>query len=106
MPCSGISSLISLSALAAIMAFLINGQFWKRTVLFLSAFPIAIMANSLRVGSMLIVATKLGSEVAIDFFHGLSGVLLFLVAVSLLLIVVRLLQCKFRKLRELAGELL
>ncbi len=103
-PCSGISSLISLSALAAILAFLVDGPFWKRTILFLSAFPIAIVANAFRVGSILIVANKWGSEVAIDFFHGFSGILLFLVAVALLFLVVRLLRCKFRTLRELAHE--
>ena len=103
-PCSGISSLISLSALAAILAFLVDGPFWKRTILFLSAFPIAIVANIFRVGSILIVANKWGSEVAINFFHGFSGILLFLVAVALLFLVVGLLRCKFRTLRELAHE--
>ncbi len=101
-PCSGISSLISLSALAAILAFLIDGPFWKRTTLFLSAFPIALMANSLRVGAILVVADRWGSEIAIDFFHGFSGILLFLVAIALLFLVVRLLRCKFRTLKELA----
>ena len=103
-PCSGISSLISLSALAALLAFLVNGPFWKRTILFLSAVPIAIMANTVRVGSMLIVADNWGPEVATDFFHGVSGVMLFLVAVALLLVVVRLLRCKFKAFRELGHE--
>jgi exosortase/archaeosortase family protein len=60
------------------------------------------MANSLRVGAILVVADRWGSEIAIDFFHGFSGILLFLVAIALLFLVVRLLRCKFRTLKELA----
>ena len=103
-PCSGISSLISLSALAAITAFVVDGSFWKRSTLFLSAIPIAILANSLRVGTMLVVADNWGSKVATDFFHGFSSILFFLVAVILLYLVLRLLRFKFRSFREIAHE--
>ncbi len=102
MACSGMSSLISLLALAAILAFLVNGSFWKRGILFLSAFPIAILANTLRVSSILLIANKWGSEAAMDFFHGFSSILFFLLAIVLLVLLVRLLRCKFRTLTELA----
>ena len=101
-PCSGISSLISLLALAAIMAFVVSGSSWKRGVLFLSAFPIAILANTIRVASVLLIGNKWGSEAAMGFFHGFSSILLFLLAIALLILLARLLRCKFRTLMELA----
>lgn len=102
MPCSGMSSLISLLALAAILAFLVNGSFWKRGILFLSALPIAILANTLRVSSILQIANKWGSEAAMGFFHGFSSILFLLLAIALLVLLARLLRCKFRTLTELA----
>jgi len=101
-PCSGISSLVSLLALAAIMAFLLNGSFWRRGILFLAAFPIAILANTLRIASMLLIAYRWGAETAMNFFHGFSGALLFLLAIALLILIARLLRCRTRTWTELA----
>jgi exosortase len=97
-PCSGINSLISLSALGALLAFLVNGSFQKKVVLFLSAIPIAIIANTVRIGSMLIIADTWGFESAATFFHGISGILVFLIAVGLLIFLARILGCNFRTL--------
>jgi exosortase len=103
-PCSGINSLISLTALGALLAFLVNGSFKKRMALFLLAIPIAIIANTIRIGSMLIVADTWGFESAINFFHDISGILLFLIAVALLLLLARILRCNFRTFKEIANE--
>jgi exosortase A len=78
--CSGIRSLISLFALSVVFAYFSQGTTWKRIVLVLSTFPIAIIANAARVTGTGILAHHYGDQVAQGFFHGFSGWILFVVA--------------------------
>lgn len=78
--CSGIRSLISLLALSIVFAYLSQKETWKRILLVLSTFPIAIIANAARVSGTGILAHHYGDKVAQGFFHGFSGWILFVVA--------------------------
>jgi exosortase A len=78
--CSGIRSLISLLALSVVFAYFSQNTTWKRIVLVLSTFPIAIVANAARVTGTGILAHHYGDQVAQGFFHGFSGWILFVVA--------------------------
>jgi exosortase A len=78
--CSGIRSLISLLALSVVFAYFSQNKTWKRIVLVLSTFPIAIIANAARVTGTGILAHSYGDQVAQGFFHGFSGWILFVVA--------------------------
>jgi len=78
--CSGIRSLISLLALSVVFAYFSQNTTWKRIVLVLSTFPIAIIANAARVTGTGILAHHYGDKVAQGFFHGFSGWILFVVA--------------------------
>ena len=78
--CSGIRSLISLLALSIVFAYLSQKETWKRILLVLSTFPIAIIANAARVSGTGILAHYYGESVAQGFFHGFSGWILFVVA--------------------------
>lgn len=78
--CSGIRSLISLLALSVVFAYIMQKTGWKRVVLVLSTFPIAIIANAVRVSGTGILANYYGDSVAQGFFHGFSGWILFVVA--------------------------
>ena len=78
--CSGIRSLISLLALSVVFAYISQKATWKRIFLFLSTFPIAIIANAARVSGTGILAHYYGDSVAQGFFHGFSGWILFVVA--------------------------
>ncbi len=91
-PCSGLRSLIALVALGALFAYLSRGSMWKRIVLFLSAVPLAVGANVLRIAALCVVASVWGIDAALGFFHDLSGLLLFLVAFTGLVIVRKLLR--------------
>jgi exosortase A len=85
--CSGIRSLISLLTLSVVFAYLTQKVTWKRVILVLSTFPIAIIANAARVSGTGILAHRYGDRVAQGFFHGFSGWILFVVAfVSLFLL--------------------
>jgi exosortase len=79
--CSGLRSLISLSALAAAMAFLTQRTFLTGILLFLSSVPVAIGANVLRLTVTAILASLYGERVAQGFLHQFSGVLVFVFAV-------------------------
>ena len=78
--CSGIRSLISLLALSVVFAYISQRVTWKRVLLVLSTFPIAIIANAARVSGTGVLAHYYGDSVAQGFFHGFSGWILFVVA--------------------------
>jgi exosortase/archaeosortase family protein len=93
-PCSGLRTMIALFALAAIFAYFIEGSSWKRYAIFISAIPIAIVANISRVVLILFIAYYYGQETAMAFFHDASSLFLYLMAVILLIIISRFLGCK------------
>lgn len=78
--CSGIRSLISLLALSVAFAYFSQKTFYKRALLVLSTFPLAIFANVARVTGTGFLAHFYGDTVAQGFFHSFSGWLLFVVA--------------------------
>lgn len=82
--CSGIRSLISLLALSFVFAYFSQKEMWKRGLLILSTFPIAIIANAARVSGTGILAHYYGDSAAQGFFHGFSGWILFVVAFACL----------------------
>jgi exosortase len=90
--CSGIRSLISLLALSVVFAYFSQNRTWKRVVLVLSTFPIAIIANAARVTGTGILAHYYGDKVAQGFFHGFSGWILFVVAFACLFLLGALLS--------------
>ena len=70
LPCSGMNTLISLLALAALLLYLLKAPLYKKVIIFILAFPIAIIANILRIVLLLVIAHLWGSDAAMSFFHG------------------------------------
>jgi exosortase D (VPLPA-CTERM-specific) len=91
--CSGLRYMIPMMILSLILAYWFRARFWKRTVLFLSAIPLAIFMNSFRIAVTGILYGGFGAKVAEGFFHGFSGWLLFVVAIPLLFGVMWVLRC-------------
>ncbi len=91
--CSGLKSIIAMSALAALFAFLVEGRWWKRLLLFVAGAPIAMAANALRITFTLILGRAFGPEAAEGFFHTLSGLMVFILALIGLFLMARLLRC-------------
>lgn len=75
--CSGIRSLMALLMISAAWAYMAKMAMWKKIVLFLSAFPLAIIGNSLRVISIFVIAEYGNAEWASTTWHDWSGLLLF-----------------------------
>jgi exosortase A len=95
--CSGLRSLVTMFALSAMLAFLSDLSLSRRWILFLSAAPIAIFANIVRLTVTALLASKYGSEVAHGFLHGMSGVLTFVLGLSLLVIANKFLDASWKK---------
>jgi len=84
--CSGLRSLMSLAALAVALAFLSQKTAIKRTLLILSALPIAIFTNMLRVIATGFLAQYYGAAAAEGFFHEFAGMAVFVLAMVLLFV--------------------
>lgn len=82
--CSGIRSLVSLFTLAIIVAYFQPFSVWVRGLLVLSALPITLLTNSLRVSGTGLLGQWWGPGAAEGFFHTFSGWLVFLLALVLL----------------------
>ena len=96
LPCSGMNSLISLLALAALLIYLLHCPLYKKVALFCFAVPIALLANILRVTALLLIANAYGAEAANGFFHTFFSPLLFILAVIFLLLMSVVLRCKVK----------
>jgi exosortase len=92
--CSGINSMIALTALMALAAYVLAGPLWGRLSLVVMAIPLAMLGNILRVASLLYVASYYGADAAFVFYHDYSGPVFFIVALGLMLPLTRALRCR------------
>ncbi len=88
--CSGIRSLMSLFTVAVIYGYFIERQTSRRVILALASIPIAVVANSARIFGTGLCVQYWDPEKAMGFFHEFSGWLIFLVSLTCLYIVHRL----------------
>jgi exosortase len=66
--CSGIRSLIAIGLMATVSAFLFFRTWWKRILLLMSAVPLAIIGNALRLLAIIVAANFFGKEWG-DYVH-------------------------------------
>ncbi|MGH8668538.1 MAG: exosortase B [Burkholderiales bacterium] len=97
--CSGLNSMFSLSALGLLYLYLMQRKSWlHNTIMIASILPIAFVANIVRVMTLVLVTYHLGDEAGQGFLHGAAGIVLLLVALSILLaldaILARLLRAR------------
>ena len=82
--CSGLRSLMSLVTLAVALAFLSQKTTVKRTILIISAVPVAIVTNMIRVIVTGVLASRYGAAAAEGFFHEFAGMAIFALAMVIL----------------------
>ena len=90
--CSGLRSLVSLTALGSIAAYWLKGPLSKRMLLFLSTIPIAVITNVCRIILLSCISEIWGTEYATGFIHDFTGFLVFAIALLLLFAVKKLIE--------------
>lgn len=88
-PCSGLRSLIALLTLGLLFAFGAKISYPRKTTLLLSAIPIALASNIIRILMLATVNDLYGGKAITGFFHDFSGFFVFAFAFTALLLVMR-----------------
>jgi exosortase len=100
-PCSGIRSLFALLMFSALFGYLFVPKMWQQWIIFLSAFPLAIVGNLARVIMLVLGSTFFGSAFAIgttkdpSWFHEGCGFLIYGVALGMEFLLASLLTRKW-----------
>jgi exosortase len=90
--CSGLSMLLTFAAISTAVAIVIRRPLLDKLLLLVSAIPIALLANVVRITATGILIETAGSEVAQAFFHDFAGWLMMPLAVGLLWVELRILS--------------
>lgn len=86
--CAGLNSMFTLEALGLVYMQLMNYTSpWRNTFLAVVLIPISIMANIVRVVILVLVTYHFGDAAGQGFVHGFAGMVLFMVALSIMLVV-------------------
>ncbi len=98
--CSGLKSLMALSALGATFAFITQPTLFRKFFVALCALPIAMTANILRLVGVGVTAQFFGQEIAMKIFHDNAAMFLYIVAILLLFSVDKLFKVKWLKIEN------
>jgi exosortase len=82
--CSGMRSLVAMSALAVIYAFLNFDSVWRRAVLIAFALPLALLGNIIRITTVIIVGDVVNQQAAVAIEQKF-GFVTFVIAMGLLM---------------------
>jgi exosortase B len=94
--CAGLNSMFTLEALGLLYMNLMNYKSAGRNItLALLLVPISFMANIVRVMILVLVTFHFGDEAGQGFVHGFAGMVLFMVALTLMLMLDKLLNVFF-----------
>src|SRR5439155_9015567 len=93
--CSGLGMLSAFFALSTTAALVVQRPLWERVMVFLSAAPIGVLMNLIRITATAYVYCTLGAAAAHAFFHDLAGWLMMPLAFAALWLELRLLARLF-----------
>jgi exosortase D (VPLPA-CTERM-specific) len=88
--CSGLRYFIPLLVLALLLVNYYRAPLWKRGLFVLSAVPVSVFTNGMRIASVGILYQFFGPVVAEGFFHDFSGWFIFMFSLGLMLLELRL----------------
>lgn len=90
--CSGLRYLFPIMSFTYVFAVLYRGPVWHKLVLLLSAVPLAILMNSVRIGIIGILVDAQGIEQAEGFLHAFEGWVIFLACIAILFAMAKAMQ--------------
>jgi exosortase len=84
--CAGLRSLMTFITVGAVVAFFSSRPLWQKVILTLSAIPIAIFCNVMRVAGQGLLDTYVSHELSESFAHQFVGMVMLVPAFFLLLL--------------------
>jgi exosortase B len=91
--CSGMNSLIGLTAITLMYIYLMHGSSWRYSALLVAfVIPIAIIANIVRISILVLITYYFGDQAGQGFLHMFAGIVLFATALLLVFGVDKLLS--------------
>jgi len=92
-PCSGLRSLVTIVTIGVAWAYIVEGSRLARLGLLGALLPLTAAANVVRIAGLLVVAARLGEEVALSYYHDWSGIVLFALVLGAMLLLGKVLGC-------------
>ncbi len=86
-PCSGLKTLSALLLAGTVLAYFLHKRWWHRGLIILLIPPVALLANALRNTVIILIGHNYGEAAAMGWLHAGSGLVVFLLAVTLLILV-------------------
>ena len=80
--CNGLRYLFPLLSIAALLAMLLEDRLWKKIAIILSAFPIALVLNAVRLALIGFLVDRYGMEMAEGVQHEVEGFAVFALCVA------------------------
>ena len=99
--CSGLNSLLSLSAISLFYVYMRHQANWRyAAILLLAIIPVAIFANFVRVLILILLTYHGGEQAAQGFLHNFAGLTMFITALLSIFIIDRLAEPVWRRLGQ------
>ena len=95
--CSGLRSLLAMTAITAVYAYLTQKTLVKKWLLFLCSIPLAVFGNIVRVATIFLVAQSFGKPIADGLYHSYSGYIVFAAAISCMIGLGSLLNVNYKE---------
>jgi len=89
--CSGLRFFFPLILVAILLAAHQKARFWQRVLLVLTAVPLSVLTNGLRIAAMGWLYPVMGNDIIEGFWHEFLGWLLFMLTIGLFAVEMRLL---------------
>lgn len=83
-PCSGLRSLLAMTAITALYAFATQKGLIRQWLLFGASIPLAVFGNLARIATIAIMSEAVGRDFALGLYHDYSGYIMFTAAISLM----------------------
>lgn len=99
-PCSGLRSLLAMTALAAVYAYFTQRTLVRQWALFLASIPLAVVGNISRIVSIALVSRMTGQDFGAGVYHDFSGYILFAAAISLMVVTGSILNMNFKEVMQ------
>jgi exosortase len=97
-PCSGLRSLLAMTALTAVYAYFTQKTLLKKWLLFLFSIPLAVFGNIARIATIALMSQAVGRDIALGLYHDYSGYILFTASIILMIAIGALLNLNYGEL--------